>query len=196
MPHKKSLSSSDDLSFHTPSSGSGSYHTPKLILRQPRDHLDRRPRLTKEAIEEGWASRWKTPETRFIRDKTRTILKYLPRWHERLGVPCPNTHTACQRDTCCARAQCMENYPDNEIDVLNQLRDRLDPDRRDDIATLIRESMFGDTHPTGELGLLELLKKANTKKKKRKKKKKKKKKKRTKGKTKKKKRKTPRRHKK
>ena len=69
----------------------------------------------------------------------------------------------------------MENYPDDEIEVLNQLRDRLDPDRRDDIATLIRESMFGDTHPTGELGLLELLKKANTKKKKRKKKKKKKK---------------------
>jgi hypothetical protein len=63
----------------------------------------------------------------------------------------------------------MENYPDDEIEVLNQLRDRLDPDRRDDIAALIRESMFGDTHPTGELGLLELLKKANTKKKKRKK---------------------------
>ena len=174
MPPKKSLSSSDDRSFHTPSSGSGSYHTPKLILRQPRDHLDRRPRLTKEAIAEGCASRWTTPETRFIKDNTNIILKSIPRWTRIHGVPCPNTGVC--RDACCYEFQCMENYPDDEIEVLNQLRDRLDPDRRDDIAALIRESMFGDTHPTGELGLLELLKKANTKKKKRKKKKEKKKK--------------------
>lgn len=139
--HSSSSSSSDKKSFHTPAdSKSSSYHTPRGT---PIPVAPRRTRLTQQMILEAFNERrpWQTPDTKWMlgRDHATFIVDFMRKnpglggagWSLHFGkIPWPPS-----------RGRTLENH--DFSDVLNGLRDILDPDTRQARTDLLLRRLFG-----------------------------------------------------